>query len=68
MTDAEGRGRSWRIGAGVFAFLLWEGWWAYEFLAARPPDEEMRTLAAILFGLVLPLTIGLFVWLRNMTR
>ncbi len=36
------------------AFLLWEAWWAWEFLAAPRPDEEMRTIAAILFGLILP--------------
>ena len=44
-----GRWRGW-----LLAFLLWEAWWAWDFAAAPRPDYEMRTVAALLLGLVLP--------------
>lgn len=43
------------------AFLLWEAWWAYEFIAAPRPDEEMRAVAALFFGVVVPVLVGLLI-------
>jgi len=41
----------------LLAFLLWEAWWAYEFLSAPSPDEEMRTVFALMMGVFLPLLV-----------
>jgi len=38
--------------------LAWEAWWAYEFVSAPVPDEEMRSVFAIYMGVLLPLLIG----------
>lgn len=42
-------------------FLAWEAYWAYEFAMAPRPDEEMRTVAALFCGLIVPLFVGLLV-------
>jgi len=42
------------IRLGLVAFIAWEAWWAYEFVTAPNPDEEMHTVAALLFGAVIP--------------
>jgi len=39
---------------GLLAFAAWEAWWGYEFVTAPLPDEEMHTVAAFLFGAVIP--------------
>ena len=56
----------------VLLFLLWEGWWAYEFAAAPRPDYEMRSVFAFLLGGVLPLLVafaaGLALLLRRARR
>ena len=41
----------------LIAFLIWEAWWAYEFIAAPRPDEEMRTVFALMMGVFLPLIV-----------
>ena len=41
----------------LIAFLLWEAWWAYDFISAPRPDEEMRTIFALLMGVFLPLIV-----------
>jgi len=43
-----------RLRLGLLAFIAWEAWWAYEFVTAPIPDEEMHTVAALLFGAVIP--------------
>ena len=41
----------------LLAFLLWEAWWAYEFLSAPNPDEHMQSVFALMMGVFLPLLI-----------
>jgi hypothetical protein len=38
----------------LLAFLLWEAWWVWEFVAAPRPDREMRIAAAVALGMILP--------------
>jgi uncharacterized membrane protein YciS (DUF1049 family) len=52
----------------LLAFVLWEAWWAYEYVAAPRPDYEMRSVAAILFGLCLPVALGIVVGLALLVR
>lgn len=44
----------------AFAFILamtWEAYWLWEYVAAPRPDYEMRSVAALFFGGVLPALI-----------
>ncbi len=38
-------------------FAMWEAYWAYEYFSAPIPDELMGSVAAIIFGVFLPLAI-----------
>ncbi len=42
-------------------FLLWELYWLYQLVTRPIPDEEMQSVAAILFGVILPLA-GLLIY------
>lgn len=56
----------------IFAFLLWEAWWAYVFIMAFVPDYKMDSVFALVMGVFLPLLIaafvGLMVFMRRLTR
>lgn len=52
-SSAQGRSHRGRQ-ALLLAFMLWEGWWTYQFFAAPRPDYEMRTVTALMLGLILP--------------
>ena len=56
----------------LLAFLAWEAWWAYEFISAPRPDEEMRTVFALYMGVFLPLLIAvptaLILYIRRVAR
>ncbi len=52
----------------LLAFLLWEAWWAHEFITAPRPDEEMRTVAALVFGVAIPIFLGIVIGLAARVR
>jgi hypothetical protein len=46
-------------------FLIWEACWAYLYVTRPRPDTHMQSVAAILFGLILPLFVaGLILIIR----
>jgi hypothetical protein len=46
---------------GLLAFAAWEAWWAFDFVTAPNPDYGMHTVAALLFGAIIPGALA--VWL-----
>ena len=42
----------------LVAFVMWESYWAYTFVNAPIPDENMDTVAALLMAVFLPGLIG----------
>jgi hypothetical protein len=41
----------------IACIVLWESYWAYTYMTASVPDEDMSTVAAILFGGIIPLAL-----------
>lgn len=44
--------------AFLATFLLWEGYWAYQFFTRPYPDYAMQSVAAIICGIIVPLFVG----------
>ena len=42
---------------GLLLFIVWEAWWLHQFVTRPVPDEAMQSVAAILFGLIVPLAL-----------
>ena len=42
----------------IVCFAAWEAYWAYEFLSAPVPDEQMNTVFAVVMAVVLPLAVA----------
>ena len=50
---------------GLLLFAAWEVWWLHQYVTRPIPDEKMQSIAAIFFGVIVPLALlVLYVALR----
>ena len=56
----------------IMAFLAWEIWWAYVYFSAPVPDVKMHTVAALIFGVGVPVWLAgvclMIVWVKRSVK
>lgn len=45
------------VAFGLLLVAAWEAYWLHEYVVATRPDYEMRSVAALLFGGLIPVAL-----------